>query len=93
MESELALNQDFNLSTAAKTTVLELSEAIWHKIHKGAKPFNYISDPPYPYDVQFRSPDTDKAARVLGFKAETSLSEILDEVIPWIEQQVLVGEM
>jgi UDP-glucose 4-epimerase len=41
--------------------------------------------------VQERSPDTKKAERVLGFKADTTLSEILDEVIPWIEQQILVG--
>ena len=33
MESPEAVNDDFNLSTAASTTVLELAEAIWRKIH------------------------------------------------------------
>ncbi len=37
MESPAAVNDDFNLSTAASTTVLELAEAIWHKIH-GRRP-------------------------------------------------------
>ena len=33
MESPTAVNEDFNLSTAASTTVLELAELIWRKIH------------------------------------------------------------
>ena len=37
------------------------------------------------------SPSTDKAARVLGFEARTSLSEMLDEVIPWIKRAVDEG--
>jgi nucleoside-diphosphate-sugar epimerase len=45
-------------------------------------------DPPYEYDVQTRSPQTTKAERVLGFRAQKSLDEVLDEVIPWIEEQI-----
>ena len=37
MESEDAVNEDFNLSTAASTTVLELAETIWDKVHQGAQ--------------------------------------------------------
>ena len=44
MESPAAVNDDFNLSTAASTTVLELAEAIWHKIHTDGRPFRYVSD-------------------------------------------------
>ena len=33
MESPKAVNEDFNLSTATSTTVLELAEAIWNKVH------------------------------------------------------------
>ena len=33
MESPKAVNDDFNLSTATSTTVLELAEAIWRKVH------------------------------------------------------------
>ena len=35
MEHEAARNEDFNLSTAESTTVLELAELIWTKIHQG----------------------------------------------------------
>ena len=91
MESEAALNEDFNLSTAVSTTVLELAEAIWTKIKGPETPFSYISDEAYEYDVQRRVPDVRKAKEMLDFEATTSLDEILDEVIPWIEMAVDQG--
>jgi UDP-glucose 4-epimerase len=93
VESPAALNQDFNLSTATRTTVLELATLIWRKVHGSAKPFRYVSDPPYPYDVQERSPSVEKAERLLGYRAETPLERILDEVIPWIAEQIEVGQI
>jgi UDP-glucose 4-epimerase len=93
MEHPAALNQDFNLSTNVRTTVLELAELIWQKIHGSSKPFRYVSDPAYEYDVQERSPATGKARDLLGYEATTSLSDILDEVIPWVAQQVEIGQM
>jgi len=91
MEHPDARNEDFNLSTAASTTVLQLAELIWHKIKGDDVPFRYVSDDPFEHDVQRRVPATDKAKRVLGFEATTPLDEILDEVIPWIEKAVLDG--
>jgi UDP-glucose 4-epimerase len=88
MESPRAVNDDFNLSTAHSTTVLELAEAIWQKVHAGAKPFRYVTDPPFEHDVQRRVPDVRKARDVLGFEATTTLDEMLDEVIPWIRSEL-----
>lgn len=85
-----ALNDDFNLSTADSTTVLELAEVIWKKIN-GDKPFSYVSDDPFTYDVQKRVPDVSKAKRILGFEAKTTLDETLDIVIPWVTEQVEIG--
>lgn len=90
MESPRALNEDFNLSTATPTTVLELARLIWKRV-RGDEPFRWVSDPPFPYDVQRRQPDVSKAARLLGFVAETSLDQVLDEVLPWIRQQIDLG--
>jgi UDP-glucose 4-epimerase len=91
MEHPDALNEDFNLSTAESTTVLELAERIWRKIKGPGVPFRWVSDDPFEYDVQKRIPSTDKAKRVLGFSAETTLDEMLDEVIPWIRRAVGEG--
>jgi UDP-glucose 4-epimerase len=93
MESPAALNEDFNLSTAKSTTVRELAEAIWRRIHGKAKPLRLVSDPPYEHDVQRRIPDVDKAKRVLGFEASTTLDEMLDEVIPWIRDEIKAGRI
>ena len=90
VESPAALNEDFNLSTAVSTTVLELAELIWRKIH-GDEPFRHVSDKPFTYDVQKRIPSVEKARRVLGFEATTGLSEALDEIIPWIKAQIEIG--
>jgi nucleoside-diphosphate-sugar epimerase len=89
-----ARNEDFNLSTPVSTNVLELAKLVWEKAHgaKG-KPFRYVSDDPYPYDVQMRVPDVSKAKRVLGFEAGTSLSQMLDEVIPWIQREIEHGRV
>jgi UDP-glucose 4-epimerase len=86
MEHPDARNEDFNLSTATSTTVLELAEAIWRKIKGPDVPLRTVSDDAYLYDVQKRVPSTEKAAKVLGFEATTTLDQMLDEVIPWIEQ-------
>lgn len=91
LESEAALNDDFNLSTAAGTTVRELAETIWRKVHGPTRPLTIVHDKPFEYDVQRRIPETTKAERVLGFRAETSLSEMLDEVIPWIRDAIENG--
>jgi UDP-glucose 4-epimerase len=91
VEHPAALNEDFNLSTPKSTTVLELAELIWRKIHGDWKPFRYVSDKPFAYDVRCRVPSVEKARRLLGFEADTLLDAILDEVIPWIDQQVAVG--
>lgn len=91
MEHPDALNDDFNLSTAQSTTVLELAETIWRKIKGPDVPFNYVSDDPYEYDVQKRVPSVEKAKNVLGFEATTTLDEMLDEVIPWIQMAVDAG--
>jgi UDP-glucose 4-epimerase len=90
IESKQAVNDDFNLSTAVSTTVLELAELIWQKVNPNM-PFSYVCDPPFRYDVQKRIPSVEKAKKVLGFEATTSLSDALDEIIPWVRKQIEVG--
>jgi UDP-glucose 4-epimerase len=90
MENPAAVNEDFNLSTAQSTTVTELAQAIWHRL-KGDQRLALVHDKPFAHDVRRRVPDVDKARRVLGFEATTSLDDMLDEAIPWIQQAVADG--
>ncbi len=82
--SPKAQNEDFNISASETTTVLQLAKLIWKKIN-GGKPFRYVSDKPFVYDVQKRIPDVSKAKKLLGFEAKTTLDKMLDEVINWIK--------
>lgn len=87
MDHPKAENEAFNLSIGTPTTVLGLAEMIWQKINENV-PFSYVSDEPYPYDVQHRSPNVDKARNILGYEAATPLDKALDEVIPWIKMAI-----
>jgi UDP-glucose 4-epimerase len=87
MESALALNEDFNLSTSESTSVNELLNQIWQKINPD-KSLQVVNDPGYEYDVSRRIPSTEKAKKILGFEAKTTLSEMLDIVIPWIKTAI-----
>ena len=68
--------------------MLELATLIWEKIKGSGVPLRTVHDEPFEYDVQRRVPSTDKARQVLGYQATTSLSAMLDEVIPWIRQAI-----
>ena len=90
MTSEKAHNEDFNLSTRQSTTVRELVEMIWKKI-KPEEELKIQNDKGFEHDVNKRIPSVKKASELLKFNAETSLSEMLDEVIPWISNAIKEG--
>jgi nucleoside-diphosphate-sugar epimerase len=68
--------------------VHDLAALIWSKVHGQDHPLRVVSDPPYEHDVQMRVPDVRKARELLGFEATTTLGEMLDEVIPWIREEI-----
>jgi UDP-glucose 4-epimerase len=91
MQHPDARNDDFNLSTARSTTVLELADIIWKKVHGPEAELRYTCDQPFAHDVQLRVPAIEKARKVLGFEATTPLVDVLDEVIPWIKDAMAAG--
>jgi nucleoside-diphosphate-sugar epimerase len=93
IESPAAVNEDFNLSTRESTTVIQLAQVIWRKIHGPDRPLRLIHDTPFDVDVQMRVPDVRKAKAVLGFEARTRLDQMLDEVIPWIRDEVAAARI
>lgn len=87
MESDKAINQAFNISNAKSHTVLELAQLVWKEIYP-EKPFKYICEKPYKYDVQKRIPDTRKAKDVLGFEATISLEETIKEIVEYFKPRI-----
>ncbi|HEY3336794.1 MAG TPA: NAD-dependent epimerase/dehydratase family protein [Candidatus Limnocylindrales bacterium] len=90
MESDRARNEVFNISSAEGTTVLALAERIWHRVH-GDEAFRYTTDAAPAYDVPIRIPDTRKAEAMLGWKATTSIDQMLDELLPWISEEMALA--
>jgi UDP-glucose 4-epimerase len=84
MESELGLNESFNISTPTPHTVLELAALVWGKINPD-KPFRWKEDKPFEHDVQKRLPDVSKAKSLLGFEAQVGLEDSITEVIEWMK--------
>jgi UDP-glucose 4-epimerase len=91
LDHPAALNTDFNMSTAQGHSVKQLAEVIWRKIKGPDVPLNLVSDEGFEYDVAKRVPDVTKAKELLGFEATTTLEDMLDEVIPWIENAIAEG--
>jgi nucleoside-diphosphate-sugar epimerase len=87
MESDKAINNDFNLSTSTATSVLELAEKIWGYLRPD-EPFNHVCDAGYEYDVQKRIPNTSKAKELLGFEAVISLDNSIQEVINYMKDKM-----
>jgi UDP-glucose 4-epimerase len=91
LDNPVAVNEDFNISTAVGHTVTELASVIWEKIKGSDVPLQLVHDDAFEFDVQKRVPDVSKARDLLGFEATTSLEEMLDEVIPWISNAIEIG--
>ena len=92
MESDAAVNEDFNLSTAEGTTVLELAETIWRVVN-GRPAVRHVVRSALRARRPARVPDVRKARDVLGFQATTTLEAMLDEVIPWIAAELRAGRI
>lgn len=85
MESDKAINQDFNISLTEETKIIDLARRIWELCGREEefKP-KYI--PGFSGDVKKRMfPDISKINKLLGWKPEISLDEGLKEVIQWFK--------
>ena len=83
LESDAAVNQDFNISNPEEITILELARRIFDVCETGRE-FAWKSVPGFTYDIKRRIPDTTKAAELLGFTAEVRLEDGLREVVQWL---------
>jgi nucleoside-diphosphate-sugar epimerase len=80
MESEKAVNEDFNLGVSNEITMFELARLIHAQCAPG-KPFDVKHVAAFPSDIRRRVPDGSKAKRVLGWEPEIDLETGLAECI------------
>lgn len=78
------VNTAYNIASNEPISMLDLAKVIWGKINPNDLFIPKFIDP-FKYDVQQRWTSTSKALVELGFEAEISLNESLDEVINHME--------
>jgi len=86
MESEKAVCEDFNVSIATPTTVLELVYEVFYQLY-GRGPRTIESQEPFKYDVQKRIPDVSKALCILGVSCDIPLEESVAETIAYMKEK------
>jgi nucleoside-diphosphate-sugar epimerase len=87
MESEPAVNEDFNLGTSQEVTILDLARMLFDLCRTG-RPFRVRFVEGFEHDIQRRVPDPTKAARLLGWEPEVPFEEGLLEVIGWLRTRL-----
>lgn len=87
-----AENEDFNLAVPESHSIKEVAGMIWDRMRPDS-PLRLVSDAPLPGDVEQRAPATEKAERLLGFRATIPLGEVLDETIAWVRTAFEQGRL
>ncbi len=85
IENASAVNHVFNICAPEQMSILQLAEALWTRLGDH-RPFAYQTLPCPPSDVRRNFGATEKAARLLGFTADTSINSAIEDVAGWIER-------
>ncbi len=86
LETEKALNENFNLGTDKETNILDLAKQIYEICGDAKKPFTYKLVPGFPHDVKRRVPSIEKAKQILNWEPQISLEQSLPELVEWIHK-------
>lgn len=86
LERDSAVNEDFNISCARETKIIDLAQLIFDICDTG-EAFNVKFVEGFEYDVKRRVPDVTKAKKYLGWEAKIKLEDGLPEVIDWIREK------
>ncbi|MBI5843986.1 MAG: NAD(P)-dependent oxidoreductase [Deltaproteobacteria bacterium] len=86
MERLEASGHAFNLSSDQAVSIMELAGMLWQRLAPG-RTMQIESGPTLAAEVRLRAADMAKARELLGFRAETGIDGILDEVALWASGQ------
>lgn len=86
MESDKAVNEDFNLANPHPISMFRLAQLIC-KLSGATKPFKVKYKKGFTYDIQKRVPDVSKIRTMLGWEAKISLEKGIRNTIRWLQKQ------
>lgn len=83
LESESAVNEDFNLGSSEEIKIIDLAKKIWVLLGQ-EKEFRYKALDPFLNDIKRRVPDSSKAQKILGWKPAVGFERGLKETVDWL---------
>lgn len=87
LESDQAINQDFNIGSEKEIKMIDLAKLLWEKCNIN-RPFKVKYVPPFEYDIKRRVPSSKKVRKILEWKPMRKLEIELPTIIAWIKEQV-----
>jgi nucleoside-diphosphate-sugar epimerase len=88
---EAAVGQVFNIGTARETSIRELAGLV-QRASGSDVPIEYVPYEqeygPHFQDTRRRVPDVQKAARLLGFRADISLEDGVERTLAWWRERL-----
>lgn len=87
MESEKAINEDFNIGSEKEIKMLDLAKLLWKKCAI-KQPFKVKYVKGFKYDIKRRIPSSRKAKKVLGWKVKNNLENELPAIIDWVRSMM-----
>jgi len=84
MESEKAINEDFNLGSEKEMKMIDLAKVIFNLCVPN-KEFKVKLVKGFRYDVKRRVPSSQKAKKLLDWEQEVTLKDELPKIVKWIK--------
>lgn len=87
LEHPSAIGESFNIGNArAVTTIYGLAETVCRVLNSSSK---IVHGKALSADIELRIPETEKAEKLLGFKAKVDLEEGIRRTAEWFEKHIL----
>lgn len=86
MESEKAVNEDFNIANPNPIAMEDLAKLLW-KLTNQDKEFEAKFVEGFKFDIKKRIPDTTKIESMLNWKTKVSFEDGLKEVVDWLKER------
>ena len=82
-----AENEDFNISASDERTIADIARVVWEACGRDPSEFELRHLPSFEVDVQRRWPSVEKAARLIGWRAQISLDVGIPDTVRWLREQ------
>jgi UDP-glucose 4-epimerase len=80
-------NEDFNISASDERSIAEVAQIIWEACGRDPSHFELRHLPSFEVDVQRRWPSVEKAARLLGWKAQIDIETGIADTVRWLRER------